>query len=64
MNPDMRAALRALWDCGAASARWDHPGYRWLRARKLVDWHATQGGAQATHRLNEKGRALAAQLFE
>ena len=61
---DMRAALRALWDCGSASAPWDHPGYRLLRHRGLVSFHAIKDGQQAAHRLNAKGREAARRLFE
>lgn len=64
MTPEARAALKALSDCGAISARWEHPGYRELRHRGLVGFRAIEGGKLALHSLNEKGRAMIARLSQ
>lgn len=64
ISKDGMAALRALHDCGVASARWDHPGYRNLRENGVVTHRAIDGGAKVSHRLNERGRAMAEELFK
>lgn len=56
-------ALRTLRDCGVASARWDHPGFRELRVAGLVTHKTIEGGAKVVHNLNDKGRALAQEQF-
>lgn len=64
MTPAGRAALRALRDVGAVSARWDHRGYGILRDMRLVTYRAQIGTDQFVHRLNERGEAMARRLFK
>lgn len=64
MTPTARAALRALYDVGAVSAEWDHPGYRELRDRRLASFTFQRGESRAVHRLTPRGVELANDLFK
>lgn len=64
LTPAARAALRALWDCGTVRAPWTHPGYKALRDQRLATYRAVIGTNLATHRLNERGEAMARSLFK
>ncbi len=64
LTPSGRAALRALWDCGAVRAPWTHPGYRQLRTERLATYTAVIGTDLAVHRLTDRGRERARSLFK
>jgi hypothetical protein len=64
MSPSALAALRALYDVGAVSAEWDHPGYRELRDRRLASFTFQRGESRAVHRLTPRGDQLARELFK
>lgn len=64
MTPVGRAALRALRDVGAVSARWDHRGYAILRDLRLATYRAVPGTDLFLHRLNERGEAMARRVFK
>lgn len=50
------AALRALRDLRVVGARWDHPGYRQLRERRLVS--CTAATEDFDYRLTPRGEAF------
>jgi hypothetical protein len=64
MSPNAIAALRALHDVGAVSARWMNPGYRELRQRNLASAPANFGVAEPIHTLTPRGKNLAEHLFK
>jgi hypothetical protein len=63
LTRDATLALQALWDCGVIAASWTHPGYRLLRDRRLALYHFDRASGLVEHRLTERGRQLAYDLF-
>lgn len=57
LTADALAALRALRDLGVVRARWDHPGYRQLRERRLVTCELAD--QDFDYRLTPRGQAVA-----
>lgn len=63
MSPNAIAALHALRDLGAISARWTNPGYRELRQRNLAHATLTINDPAPVHRLTPLGKQLAARII-
>lgn len=65
MSPNAIAALHALRDLGAISARWSNPGYQELRLRHLASavFDKDHPEAPPIHRLTPRGERLAHEII-